>query len=68
MIRVLAVMDDGRQGDLFFGVPVVSITEGLRGVSTPVVISSLKLRDELTQVLHDLGVAGDRIYVAGATE
>jgi predicted transcriptional regulator len=67
-LELVAVMDDEKQGDLFFGVHVVSIAEGLRGVSTPVVISSLKRRDALTQVLHGLGVATGRILVAGATE
>jgi predicted transcriptional regulator len=66
-LALAAVMDDERQGDLFFGVPVVSIAEGLRGVSTPVVISSLKRRDELTLLLHGLGVAAGRIFVAGLT-
>jgi predicted transcriptional regulator len=64
-LKLVAVMDDGRQGELFFGITVVSIAEGLRGVSTPVVISSLKRRDELKQVLNDLGMAGGRIFVAG---
>lgn len=67
-LKLAAVMDDGRQGDLFFGLPVVALAEGVREVSAPVVISSLKRRDELTQLLRGLGVAGDRIFVAGATE
>jgi predicted transcriptional regulator len=67
-LALAAVMDDERQGDLFFGVPVVSIAEGLRGVSTPVVISSLKRRDVLQQSLLGLGVADGRILVAGTVE
>lgn len=67
-LKLAAVMDDGRQGDLFSGLPVVALAEGVREVSAPVVISSLKRRDELTQLLRGLGVAGDRIFVAGATE
>ena len=63
-----AVMDDARRGDLFFGVPVVSIAEGSRDIGAPVVISSLKRRDELKQVLLGLGVPGGRIFVAGAVE
>jgi len=65
-LRLVAVMDDGRQGDVFFGVKVVSIEEGLREVSSPIVISSLKRRDELTEFLQGFGVAGGRILVAGA--
>jgi predicted transcriptional regulator len=67
-LGLVAVMDDGRKGDVFFGVPVVSIAEGVRGMRTPVVISSLKRRDELTQLLHGLGVAGGKIFVAGIAE
>jgi len=62
------VMDDGRQGDMFFGRPVVSVAEGLRKVGIPVVISSLKRRDELTQALRGFGVAGGRIFCAGTTD
>ena len=64
-LELVAVMDDGRQGETFFGLPVVSIAEGLRGVNAPVVIASLKRRDELTLVLCGLGVAGNRIFLAG---
>jgi hypothetical protein len=46
----------------------VSLTEGVREVRAPFVISSLKRRNELTQALNGLGVAGGRILVAGATE
>lgn len=67
-LELVAVMDDGRQGNLFFGLPVVSIVDGVREIHSPLVISSLKRRDELTQVLHSLGVSGDRIFVAGETE
>jgi predicted transcriptional regulator len=65
-LRLVAVMDDGRQGDVFFGVKVVSIEEGLREFSAPVVISSLKRRDELTGIIQGFGVAGGRILVAGS--
>ncbi|OGU16132.1 MAG: transcriptional regulator [Geobacteraceae bacterium GWC2_53_11] len=67
-LKLVAVMDDERQGDLFFGLPVVTLADGLRGVSTPVVISSLKRRDELLLVLQGMGVAGGIIFAAGATE
>lgn len=65
-LELLAVMDDGRQGESFFGIPVVSIAEGASAAGVPVVISSLKRRDELMQELKSLGVAGDRIFFAGA--
>ncbi len=67
-LKLVAVMDDGRQGELFFGVPVVTVVEGLSSIGTPVVITSLKRRDELERVLHGLGVAGSRIFAAGVAE
>ena len=67
-LNLVAVMDDERQGDLFFGVPVVLIAEGMRELRVPVVISSLKRRDELTHLLHGLGVTDGRIFIAGVTE
>jgi len=67
-LKLAGVMDDGLPGRAFFGVPVASLAQGLREVGAPVVISSLKRRDELTQALHGLGVAGDRIHSAGARE
>ncbi|MGB9081010.1 MAG: winged helix-turn-helix transcriptional regulator [Desulfuromonadaceae bacterium] len=66
-LELIAVMDDGRQGELFFGLPVVALADGVRDTRAPVVISSLKRRDELAEELHGLGVAVGRIFVAGAT-
>lgn len=64
-IELVTVMDDAGDGD-FFGIPVVSIADGVREIATPVVISSLKRRDDLLQMLHGLGVASGRIFVAGS--
>jgi DNA-binding MarR family transcriptional regulator len=66
-LELIAVMDDGRQGGLFFGLPVVALADGVQDTRTPVVISSLKRRDELAAELHGMGVAVGRIFVAGAT-
>jgi DNA-binding MarR family transcriptional regulator len=66
-LELVAVMDDERQGELFFGLSVVAIAECVREVGTPVVITSLKRRDELAQALQALGVAGGKIFVAGTT-
>jgi len=65
-LELVAVMDDGRKGDVFFGVPVVAIDEGALELSSPVVITSLKRKDELTEELQLLGVMVGRIFVAGA--
>ncbi len=67
-LELVAVMDDGHQGSHFFGVPVVSLVDGIRSANVPLIITSLKRRDELKQLLLGLGVAGDMIRVAGASE
>ena len=67
-LKLAAVMDDIRQGNLFFGVQIVSIAAGVREFHAPLVISSLKRRDELKLVLQELGVTAATIYIAGATK
>jgi DNA-binding MarR family transcriptional regulator len=64
-LDLVAVIDNERSGEVFFGVPIVSLAEGVRVVRVPVVISSLKRKDELTQALRALGVSMGRICVAG---
>jgi DNA-binding MarR family transcriptional regulator len=64
-LKLVAVMDDGRQGEQFFGIPVVSVAEGVLMERALLVITSLKRRDELAQKLKDLGVAAGRVFVAG---
>jgi len=65
---LLAVMDDERAGENFFGVSVVRISECAKETNLPVVISSLKKRDELKQNLYEIGMSGSRIFVAGSKE
>lgn len=67
-LELVGVMDDGQAGESFFGVPVVSLADGVSMADAMVVISSLKRRDELKQLLLGLGVAGGRIFVAGVAE
>lgn len=67
-LKLVAVMDDMRSGETFFGVPVISVDDGVKELAVPVVISSLKRRDELSQLLRGLGVAGSRIFVEGVVE
>lgn len=64
-LKLVAVVDDARSGEAFFGVPVVSVAEGVPLECTLLVITSLKRRDELAQKLKDLGVASSRIFIAG---
>jgi len=60
-LHLAAVMDDLREGELFFGFPVVGLTD----VWNPVVITSLKRQNELQLALHDLGVVEGRVFIAG---
>ncbi len=63
-LKLVAVVDDTRSGEAFFGVPVVSIAEGVLLERAMLVITSLKRSDELAQALRDLGVAAGRVFVA----
>ena len=56
-------MDDLRVGEKFFGVPVVTLSEGVRAGHAPVVISSLKRREEMVQALLALGISPVRIHM-----
>ena len=65
-LKLAGVMDDKRSGEAFFGVPVCSIADGVSQVNAPLVISSLKRRDELLQALNWIGVEDGRIFTTGA--
>lgn len=60
-LKLVAVMDDERAGEVFFGVPVVTLAEGIRQRPEVVVISSLKRREELRQRLVDIGVDAEQL-------
>jgi predicted transcriptional regulator len=64
-LKLVAVMDDGRQGDLFFGLPIDAVSEGARRVNVPVIISSIKKRNEMFEQLSKLGVPNSCVFVAG---
>jgi len=65
-LKLAAVMDDARRTAEFFGVPVVSLAEGVSVVRAPLVISSLKRRDALLKSLEAIGVPSARIYANSA--
>ena len=67
-LTLVGVMDDRREGESFFGVPVVSLAGGVNMADAAVVISSLKRRDELKRLLLGLGLADGRIFVTGIAE
>ena len=62
-LKLVAVMDDQRRGEQFFGIPVVSVAEGVLLERAILVVTSLKRKDELAQTLKDLGVAAGRVFV-----
>ena len=62
-LKLVAVLDDARSGEAFFGVPVVSVAEGVLQERALLVITSLKRRDELAQSLKNLGVAAGRVFL-----
>ena len=62
-LKLVTVMDDQRSGEQFFGIPVVSVTEGMLLERAILVVTSLKRRDELVQTLKSFGVSADRVLV-----
>ena len=65
-LKLMAVMDDERCGGVFFGVSIISMSKGVLHMSAPLVISSLKRREELQSALHVLGVPSGMVFTAGA--
>ncbi len=62
-LKLVAVMDDQKRGEQFFGIPVVPVAEGVLLERAILVVTSLKRRDELAQSLKDFGVAAARVFV-----
>jgi DNA-binding MarR family transcriptional regulator len=60
-LGLTAVMDETPDGR-FIDLPVVSLEEGVRTGSEPVVITSLKRAEHLKAALRALGVEAERIY------
>jgi len=67
-LKLVAVMDDERQGELFFGVPIATLVEGTRETTAPMIVSTLKRRDEFVQSLIGYGVVSSRIFVPRPTQ
>lgn len=63
-LELVTVMDDEREGEVFFGVPVVAMTEVVRHADVSLVVSTLKRHEEIVQLLVGFGVASGRIFVA----
>lgn len=65
-LKLTGIMDNGRTGGNFFGVPVLSLDAVQRQSIAPLVVTSLKRRDELLQSLRMHGFDSGRIFTAGA--
>lgn len=63
-IRLVAVLDDERSGSDFFGCEVVPVAACVGTGNYPLVITSLKRRESLIQLLRSYGVAVHRIRFA----
>jgi predicted transcriptional regulator len=66
-LKLVAVLDDEKQGEIFFGLPVMALACAVEG-TVPIVITSLKRRVELQRLLDQLGVSGGGVFVAGGAE
>ncbi len=64
-IRLAAVMDDGRAGEVFFGAAIASLAEGIGKGAERIVITSFKRGETLREKLLALGVAPERICTVG---
>jgi DNA-binding MarR family transcriptional regulator len=67
-IRLVAVMDDVQTGEPFFGAAVDSLEEGIARGAERIVITSIKRGEALRERLFALGVAPERICVAGGSD
>ena len=65
-LELVGVMDDELSGEVFFGVPVCSLADGVSQMTAPLVISTLKRRDEMVQLLQGFDVASNRIFSVGS--
>jgi DNA-binding MarR family transcriptional regulator len=61
-LTLVAVMDDEAAGTEFFGLPVVSLADGIRSGHQGVILTSLKKGDLLRERLRSLGVDGATVF------
>lgn len=64
-LQLVAVVDDTRCGELFFGMSVVCVSS-LGNRKLPIVISSLKRSNELVSTLQEAGVSRANILLVNA--
>jgi DNA-binding MarR family transcriptional regulator len=61
-LSLVAVMDDEAAGKEFFGLPVVSLADGILSGQQGVILTSLKKGDLLRERLRKLGVDGAKVF------
>jgi len=67
-LELVVVMDDKRQGEMFFGLRVESLADGVFENNSIIVISTLKRRDEMSQLLLERGIDSSRkFFINSAT-
>ena len=66
-LTLVAVYDDTVVGHDFFGMEILSLADWARIGDRAVVLTSLKRGDNLRVALILLGVAADKILIAGST-
>jgi DNA-binding MarR family transcriptional regulator len=67
-LDLVAVMDDLRQGGVFFGLPIIAVAEAVPQSDATFVISTLKRHEVIVQQLLELGVSPGSIFVANSSE
>jgi DNA-binding MarR family transcriptional regulator len=63
-LKLVAVMDDERHGEYFFGIKIVTLAEGTPKIHAPMIVSTLKRREEYLKSLSGFGVVSSRIFVS----
>lgn len=67
-IRLVSVLDDERSGSDFFGCRVAPVTASVSMDKSLLVITSLKRRESLMQLLRSHGVSVNKIRIAGGSD
>jgi DNA-binding MarR family transcriptional regulator len=67
-LELVAVMDDTRQGEMFFGLRVVSLADGVFENNSIIVISTLKRGNEMSQLLLECGIDPSRKFFINSAD
>jgi hypothetical protein len=61
-INLIMAIYNKKEGNSFFGLPIVSLSDGISGGYEVVIVSSLKQKADLSVELSQLGVPEDHIF------